>query len=353
MRRWGSINDMIIEEATLSRERPDTFATTVRLQSDPTYAARARVLPIPDMLPTSRYRLRDELSIFYLVLQALFREKVLLINACRGRFKPELIVTTLAGFLPRYLRPKIVLYGDFFQPSENNILGKLERFVMRLADRSTNAYVFITEAERGVFARTWRVPKEKTYVCPYFIERKRHSSPASQEVGRHIFSGGNSFRDYEPILEAARHLPDHQFVLCTSALNGRTDIPKNVHAGLVSHQEYVQLINSAAAIVIPLQTGLKRIAGLQTAFDSMWLKKPTIITDALGVREYLTDDETGLIVDGSPGSYREAIAWVMDPGNETAVATMCQKAHDTVGQYTLEKHVHHLLAVMDKIMRED
>ncbi len=45
--------------------------------------------------------------------------------------------------------------------------------------------------------------------------------------------GGDSFRDYEAVLAAARQLPEVRFVLCTTRLAGRDDLPENVEASPV------------------------------------------------------------------------------------------------------------------------
>ncbi|MCB0193547.1 MAG: glycosyltransferase family 4 protein [Anaerolineae bacterium] len=329
------------------------FATTVRLQTNSDYAAQARVLAVPDMLPNSKYRSSDELRLFREVLKAAFGEKTLLLNACRGRFKPELCATVLLNLWPKRYRPKVVMYGDMFQQTPG-LQGKIERVIMKVADRAIMRYVVITAAESDVFPQVWGIDKTKMRVCPYFLEQKRHDKGTmTLPKGQHIFAGGNSFRNFEPLIEAARQLPEYEFVLCTSRLKDRTDLPCNVKAGLVSHEQYVKLISTAAAVVIPLKTGMHRVAGLQTCFDAMWAKKPTIVTEALGVREYIDHRKTGMIVDGSPQSYAAAIRWVLDPGNQEAVAHMCEQAHAILrDQYTLDNHIDHLLAVIDEVIEQ-
>jgi glycosyltransferase involved in cell wall biosynthesis len=330
---------------------PKTFATTVRLQTNANYATRARVLAVPDMLPNSKYRFADEIRLFREVLKAAFGEETLLLNACRGRFKPELLVTVFIGLWPKRYRPKIVMYGDMFQQTPG-LRGKVERTIMKLADRSIIRYVVITAAEQDIFPQIWGIDKAKMRICPYFLDKTRHDTPIkTTSQGLHIFAGGNSFRNFEPLIDAARRLPEHEFVLCTSSLADRTDLPSNVKAGLVPRDQYVKLISTAAVVVVPLQTGLHRIAGLQTCLDAMWSKKPTIVSDALGVREYVDDRETGLIVDGTPESYVEAIQWVLDPSHHEEVEHMCERAHNVLrDQFTLENHIDHLLAVTDEVI---
>lgn len=326
-----------------------TFTTTVRLQADADYAAHANVLPIPDMLPSSRYRLQDELRLFILVIRAALRARVLLVNGCRGRFKPELLAVLLSRLLPGRYRPRVVLYGDMFH-QHRGLRGALQRLALRLVDQVIDRYVVITEAESQLFPQLWRVDPQKMRVCPYFLETARHPSAQAGAAGDHIFAGGNSFRNYEPLLAAARRLPAYQFILCTGRLNGRTDLPPNVTASLVTHQRYVELIETAAAVIIPLQTDLHRVAGLQTALDALWLRKPTIITDALGVREYVQHHQTGLVVDGTVGGYVDAIRWIMHPANANAVRQMGQQARASLEeQFTLHNHVQRLLTVIAEV----
>ncbi len=331
----------------------DGFAATYSFR-DPRFAARARLIQIPprlDKLPRPKTRLRDELILFVRVVLAALREHTLLLFSSRGRFKPELLATIFIGFWPRRFRPAILLYGEMYEPT-GGFRGRAERRIMQLADRAITRYVVYTEAERQIFPRLWRVDAAKMRVCPVYHGPARPGTDVPKKPrGRHIFAGGNSFRNYQPLIEAARQLPDYEFIIATTKLAGLTDLPSNVKAGAVSPQQYLQLIETAGAVVVPLRVGLHRLTGLITYFQSMWLKKPTIVSDALGVREHIQDGETGLIVDGSAESYAQALRWVLDPANNEQVNRMCDNAHTSIlERFTVEHHVTHVLAAIDEVM---
>lgn len=337
--------------ATSSYE--NEFATTVgACYDDLRYAARARLIEVPKhlhMLPPDRFYLRDELKLLARILRAALQRKTLLLFSSTGHLKVELLASVLLGFWPRRFRPLVVFYGEMFEPN-SGWRGRGERLMLKLADRAITCYVVYSSAELEVFPRLWNIDAGKMRLCPFF--RAEESAPREAHArGRHIFAGGNSFRDYGPLVEAARQLPDYEFVICTNRLGTLGELPPNVRAGLVPHEEYVELIDSAAAVVVPVQVGLHRTAGLLTILESMWHKRPTIVSDAFGVREYVRDGETGLVVDGSPQSYGAAIRWMLEPTHAPLVARMGEQAHRAVAeQFSLDAHVSRLLAIMDEVM---
>jgi glycosyltransferase involved in cell wall biosynthesis len=168
-----------------------------------------------------------------------------------------------------------------------------------------------------------------------------------------VFSGGNSLRDYQPLVEAARCLPELKFVFATKLLNGKDNLPPNVESRPVSHPEFVALMSASSATITPIQPGLRRAAGQQTYLNSMWLGKTTIVNDTLGVRDHIRHKETGLIVDGSPEGYVEALTWVFNPQNRDQVRQLNAAARKEVQErFAFENHVRCLLEIMDEDLRE-
>ena len=226
---------------------------------------------------------------------------------------------------------------------------------MKLANRSISRYVVHTAAEIHVFAENWGIAKEKIRSSGFYLRTDDdETGRASHPRKEHIFAGGTSFRDYEALLEAARLLPHRQFVIGSHQLHDHPRIPPNVEAGPVSRERFFELINTAAVVVVPLRTDVRRIIGMLTYLKAMWLRKPTIVSQALGVEEFIDDGENGLIVDGSPQSYATAIEWVLDPAHKTRVDTLCDRAHESVRTlHTVERHVARLLSVVDETAREN
>jgi len=112
---------------------------------------------------------------------------------------------------------------------------------------------------------------------------------------------------------AARTLPDIRFP--TNLLEGRTDRPPNVRAGQLPRAEYNRLLLAAAVVVVPLRRKLRRAAGQQTYLDAMLAGIPVVGTDSPGVRDHMQDGVTGLVVDGSPENYVQALRSLLATAN--------------------------------------
>ena len=72
--------------------------------------------------------------------------------------------------------------------------------------------------------------------------------------------------------------------------------PANVTIGELDPRRYEERFRSASIVVVALAPRRDRSAGQQTYLNAMVLGKPVVVTDALGVREYVEDRRTGLIV---------------------------------------------------------
>lgn len=99
-------------------------------------------------------------------------------------------------------------------------------------------------------------------------------------------------------------------------------------------------------MVLPLQNGV-RSAGQQTFLNAMVLGKPVIVTDAVGVRDYIEDGVTGVIVPPDALALRAAIDHVMDPANVDTYRRMGERARATVvGRYMPEHYVERLVETL-------
>ena len=325
------------------------FATTVDYLSDPRFAARTRLVRRP---PPGG--LKEAASIFGRILRAALKENVLLLTSSWGRLHPDILAAAVIGLWPARLRPVVVLMGCMWEPNDG-ARAPLEKTIMKLADRTIDRYVVQSTEELRVFPETWGVDPAKVRFCPFFFSFTQEDLAAAEnalEEG-YIFAGGNSHRDYEPLLAAAQCMPERRFIFATHLLDQHRDLPPNVQAGPVSHHEFVLLMRSAAVTVVPIRRGLRRAVGQQTYLNAMWLRKPTIVTDTLGVRDHVHHRETALIVEGTPESYVEALRWVFDPHNREEIERLGNNARRVVQeQFSFEKHIARLLKIMDEAIYE-
>lgn len=321
------------------------FTTTIDYLDHPQFAARATLIHRP-----KTNSLRDGLRIGANILKAARRGNPLLLTSSWGNYHPDLIASALIGLWPQHRRPKIVMMGCMWEPS-GGFRGWIEQKIVRLADRAITLYAVQSSEELSVFPKTWKVGLYKTRLCLYFYTFKPHETDVEPEQG-HIFAGGNAQRDYEPLIEVARRLPNQKFIFATDLLANR-QLPPNVTAGRVSHTEFVRLMKTAVINITPIRPGLHRAAGQQTYLNAMLLGKPTIVTNTLGVKDHICHEQNGMIVNGQVEQYVEAISWLCNPANQEAVEQIRIAAQKTAAQqFNFKNHVERLLTIVNEALQQ-
>ena len=86
----------------------------------------------------------------------------------------------------------------------------------------------------------------------------------------------------------------------------------------------------------------------------MALGKLVITADVPGLRDYLDDGRTGLIVPpGDAGAMRGAIAWTLDPANAAEVERIAQAGRESAHRdFSPDAFVAKLLAVAERALRQ-
>ncbi len=323
------------------------FYTTLPYFSDPDFYNRATYLlsANSDLGPnTYWFHCRSIANIIGTVRSA----HVLLLDSTK---KSDLLAAATIGMWPKSWRPKIAIHGEMWHPN-SGLRGYLERLLVRLADRSVVRYIVMSSEELEIFPKNWGLSSnsKKVRFCPYFFSLREQELEHPVGQGGYVFAGGNSHRDYELIVDAARQRPGIRFVVATRLLDGRGDLPSNLEAEPVPHDIFVERLCKADAVVVPIVPNLRRAAGQQTYLNAMYFGKPTIVTDTLGVRDHITDRKTGLIVKHLSEDLVDALDWVFDSRNEAAVSEMRNNAQSLVKTtFRFDDHIRGLLAVIDEI----
>ena len=321
-----------------------TFVTTLDYCDDPRWVASSRLLT---ELPTKHTAI-EEFRQLLRVLWGVRREPLVHLCSSTGRYQPDLLAAVVLGLLRPLARDRaVVISGCMWQP-DSGLRGRIQRLLVRLADRAVVRYAVQSTEEITVFPQTWGVSADKVRFTPLYATLTAAELAAPKPpVGDHVFAGGNSHRDYDALLQAAELLPEREFVIATNLLEDR-ELPPNVTAAAVPHSEFVRLMQSARVVVVPMVSGLRRSTGQQTYLNAMVLGKPTVVTDTLGVRDHVRDGETGLVVSGTAQSYASAISWAFDPENAAALRAMsAMAAADVSGRLSFAHHVEALLTVIN------
>ncbi len=210
-----------------------------------------------------------------------------------------------------------------------------KRLRLRLAARSVHRFVVWARHELEDYAREFGIPREKLVYVPF------HSTVHDYEYDvrddGYLFAGGNSGRDYRPLIEAVRPLDLPVWIASTKASLFRdVELPANVRVEPTSPAGFRQAMAGARMVVIGMRSGLLHSGGQQTCLNAMYMGKPTIAVGRKWATDFIEDGVTGLIVDyDDADGLRQAIAWVLE--NPEAARDMGERARERAATFTTER----------------
>jgi hypothetical protein len=222
---------------------------------------------------------------------------------------------------------------------------------LRLIDRGDVTYCVLSSYEERIFAETWGVAPERVVFTPFCWtlpdEDVRDEGPGDGSV----FAGGDSMRDYRPLLEAASAV-DGPLILASSAVPPIPTLPANVRPGRLTHGEFMAAMRRSSVVVVPLAADIQRSAGQQTYLNAMALGKIVVVTDSPGARDYVEGGVTGLIVPpADTEALGRALRWALHDAPQHALEAMRTRARQTaLEQYGPGRYVQRLLLVAERAL---
>jgi glycosyltransferase involved in cell wall biosynthesis len=278
------------------------------------------------------------------IVRAARRNDVLILNGA-ARFPWRYRDFIAALLIARMRRPPAIVFTEAtwdwtIQPLERlrgrggGALRALTRGTLRAFDGPHVVYCVLSDAERETFRARFGVPEDRVVVTP-FPYTLFDALPTTDDG--YVFAGGDSRRDYAPLLAAARGL-DRRFVIATRLeLDG---VPSNVEARGTSPEEFAALQSAAGAVVVALDPRSRCSAGQQSFLNAMLQGKPTVVIDALGVREYVEHGVDGWVVPPhDPQALRARLEWIFDERNRDAVSEVTRRGPEVVlGRFSPEQY---------------
>jgi glycosyltransferase involved in cell wall biosynthesis len=263
----------------------------------------------------------------------------------------------LAAILLRRLRPAIpLLLTDCTWKLEASSAGRaLARLGIRLLDGPRTHYCVLSSAEQRRFPTTWGVDPERVFVTPWYIGLSDEEARAPISEGGSVFSGGDSMRDYRALIEAARAVPFEVRIATRLAPPvSESELPGNVTLGPVPPDEYFRMMCDASVVVVSLAADTERSAGQNNYLNPMALGKLVVVSDTIGVREYVEDRETGLIVPSGDSRALEAtLRWAFDPANADEVREIAANGQrEVMERFDPDGYVDRLLEIVDQVAPE-
>ncbi len=229
--------------------------------------------------------------------------------------------------------------------------ARVARAAIRAVDSPRTYYCVHSDEEVALFPERWHVDPGRVVFVPWYASAPPSLLDGPVSHDGPVFAGGDSMRDYGPLVEVARRLPEVSFAIASLRLDGadREHLPPNVTAGYVPHERFLELLRGASVVIAPIDDGGVRAGGEQTYLNALAMGKAVLVTDSFGVRRYVTHKEHALIVPPRDADALErSLRWVLDDPNAAAVTTMREQArHHVRDRFTLENHLRCLLAVAE------
>jgi len=263
-----------------------------------------------------------------------------------GSARRDQVAAALVRWLPR--GPAIVV-ADSTWKAAGGLDTVVNRLGIRLIDGPRTSFVVPSSFEAERFARTWRLRFSRVRFLPWAVTIK--DDLESTDNGR-VFAGGNSLREYGPLIAAASDIGAPVDIATTVVT--REDLGSGAAANLTvgphPQAEYDAMLRAAAVVVVPLQGRGDRSSGQTTYVNAMARGKAVVVTDTPGVRDYIRDGETGLIVaPGDPAAMAEAVRRLLEDPAERARLGQRAREH-ALGEFTLTHYATRLLELVDETL---
>ncbi len=173
----------------------------------------------------------------------------------------------------------------------------LRKLLMTPAFQKTDALAVFTETEQRLYSDYFRIDPNKLWRAPWGVAPPINAPAGDSIEGEYFASLGGEARDYGVLCEAARACPDLQFVAVARPHNfSGLDAPANLKVLFnLPFDDAWSVIWRAKAAIIPLRSR-ETPCGLVTLVGGMHLGKAQVVTEAAGVCDYLTNEQTGLLV---------------------------------------------------------
>jgi hypothetical protein len=291
-----------------------------------------------DML---RPRDKDAATIAAVVRRAGRYEAVVLDGSARR----DQVAAALVRRLPRH--PAIVI-ADSTWKAGGGLDTAVNRVGIRLIDGRRTSFCVLTRFEAESFPRTWGLRSSRVCFTPWPATLK--DDLESTDNGR-VFAGGNSLRDYGPLIAAASEIEAPVDIATTVvAGDGGGATAANLTIGPRPQAEYDAMLRGAAVVVVPLLARQDRASGQTTYVNAMARGKAIVATDTPGVRDYIQDGETGLIVaPGDAAAISQAVRRLLDDPAERARIGRQAREH-ALAELTLTHYATRLLQVVDETL---
>lgn len=218
--------------------------------------------------------------------------------------------------------PRVAM-GVIWMTEPDAPIGRRGRSLAVPALRRAEAVWALSPAQLDVLARDWRVNRDRLHLLHFGIDAEFWHSDGDAEPDLVLGAGSDRHRDHQLLVEAMRRLrsrrPSVRLELVTQHA---VEVPAQLgqkHDSL-THPEMRGAYSRASVVALALKPNL-HLSGLSVLLEAMACSRPVVITDSPGLQEYVTDGESGIVVQpGDPDALAAGVGELLaDPDRARAI----------------------------------
>lgn len=204
--------------------------------------------------------------------------------------RPAFYSSAIASLRNRQL-PHLVYSFNFTELPKG-----MQHKLMTKAYRQPQRFVTYSTAERQLYAQYFDIPIERIDMIHWSVHRPTLDFESAPMVeGDYICALGSQGRDFATLFAAMRLLPRVQMVVVTHPQYlASLPIPDNVRVlSNIPLKQAHNILQHSRLMVVPLRDS-EVPCGHVTIVSGMFFGKPMVVTNSIGVHDYIEDGKTGL-----------------------------------------------------------
>lgn len=191
------------------------------------------------------------------------------------------------------------------------------RYISKLLN-NIDRIIYLAHTEGEIFHNKFNIPKNRLNYVRFGINMNSYSDKSNmikpefmKDIDEYIFSvGGDIHRNFDLLINVAEDMKDKNFIIGTQ--NILKCGLKNVKVKTLNLKEMRYMYNNSLFVVVPLKYN-EHASGCTTILESAAMKKAVIVSDVPGIRDYVLDGKTGIVVPiGDKEKLKKAILYLSE-----------------------------------------
>lgn len=228
----------------------------------------------------------------------------LAINCLKKSYKNDVIICFLdVQALYLFLLTKLlfekreIVVLNIMLSDHKDLITNIKRYLFKLMLKNKHVHPTVTSYNLSShYKKLLNLPDKEFYLLhDCYGGLGEYKRPYKNGKG-YVFCGGINGRDWDGLLEIAKLQPDVKFVIVGPKKDtlGNHSLSNIDYYFDIPFQKFQELIEDCSLLALPLNT--QSPAGLIVIFTAGLISKPVITTDNVTLREYITNEENGILV---------------------------------------------------------